>query len=387
VEAVLSGQKPDRLPFIDRLQLWYDAHRYADTMPAQYAGMTVEEVHEAVGIGHFKFVDPYALRLCGVELICRFGERMLRRETDPLISGFPTRWGSSLVPHDEAGVTEAELIAPSGRLRIGWQMAESMIGKGILPYVKEHPVKGEEDYATAIAILERADVVPLFDQVYAAKERMGGSGFVVPHLNRIPFQLALLEYVGEVPLFYALNDSPRQVHSLLDVLDELQVAILDALAGLDVLYVEFVDNLDGVITNPKLFRRYCLPAFQRYAEVLHQQGKKLGSHTDGEMRPLVDLIPETGIDVCESFSPAPLTRCTFEEAWQAWRGGPLIWGGIPSTILERTTGERDFREHVARLLEMAGAGPIILGIGDQVLHNSLIERVCVIAEAAEAHSV
>ena len=52
--------------------------------------------------------------------------------------------------------------------------------------------------------------------------------------------------------------------------------LLDALAdlaALDVPYVEFPDNLHGLMTNPKLFRDYCLPAYQKYTDILHRQGK------------------------------------------------------------------------------------------------------------------
>jgi hypothetical protein len=383
VEAVLQGVKPDRMPFVDRLDLWYEGHHYAGTMPAEFAGMTLDQIHRAVGMGRMKFINPYGLKLNGVDLICRFGDRVLRQERDPVIAGFPTRWGGGLAPRYEAGITEAELITPKGTLRIRWQVAASMIGKGISPYVIEHPIKETADFETAVDMLRRVEVVPLFDELYAEQKSFGDGGLVVPHLNRIPFQLMLLEYLGEIPLFYALHDDPRRVQRLLEVLDELQLAILDALASLDFLYVEYGDNLDGIITNPKLFRQYCLPAFQRYTDILHQQGKKVGSHTDGELRPLLNLFPETGLDVCESVSPAPLTRCPFEEAWEAWRSGPIIWGGVPSTILEETTSEPEFRAHVRRLLETIDDQPIILGIGDQVLHNSLIERVRFIAEEVE----
>jgi hypothetical protein len=49
----------------------------------------------------------------------------------------------------------------------------------------------------------------------------------------------------------------------------------------------------------------------------------------------VELLPESGLDVCESFTPQPLTELSFEEAWEKWRNGPLIWGGIPSDLLNR----------------------------------------------------
>ncbi len=185
----------------------------------------------------------------------------------------------------------------------------------------------------------------------------------------------LLEYIGELNLFYALYDNPAQVQRLLELLDEQMLEILNQLAGFAWDYVEFPDNLHSLMTNPKLFAQYCLPAFQRYTEVLHGQGKIVGSHTDGEMKPLLGLLKESGLDVCESFSPQPLTDCTFEEAWTAWQGKPIIWGGVPSPILEETVGEQAYRDYVQQLLETAGSGPVIFGVVDLFMRHNSIDRV------------
>ena len=175
---------------------------------------------------------------------------------------------------------------------------------------------------------------------------------------------------------------------LLRLLDQQMLEILRHLADLPASYVEFPDNLHGGMTNPRLFARYCLPDYQRYTGILHDQGRKVGSHTDGDVKPLLALLKESGLDVCESISPFPLTPCTFDEVWTAWRGGPIIWGGIPSPLLEEDrTDEAAFREFVARLLETVGAGPIILGVGDLVMGNNSIERVKYIAEQVGAHEL
>ncbi len=68
VLAVLEGRKPDRHPFIDRLELWYSTHERAGGLPAPYTGLSLTEVHRAVGIGQQRFVFPYALRLRGSEV-------------------------------------------------------------------------------------------------------------------------------------------------------------------------------------------------------------------------------------------------------------------------------------------------------------------------------
>lgn len=89
------------------------------------------------------------------------------------------------------------------------------------------------------------------------------------------------------------------------------------------------------------------------------------------------------MDVCESFTPAPLTACIFEEAWAAWEKGPLIWGGIPSYYLEARVPEAEFRERIEALLELVRERPIILGVADAVMSDDEVERVRWIARRVE----
>ena len=188
-------------------------------------------------------------------------------------------------------------------------------------------------------------------------------------------------------MFTALYDRPHHLDRLIQVLDQQLMEILHCLKDLESIYVEFGDNLDGMMTNPKLFEKYSLPYYQKYADLLHGQGKKVGSHTDGNLKPLLSLLAESNLDVCESFSPSPLTECTFAEAWQEWENGPMIWGGIPSPILEERTHDREFEEYIDGLLTTIGNQAIIIGVGDMVLGNNLIERVRYIAEQVEKHTL
>ena len=111
------------------------------------------------------------------------------------------------------------------------------------------------------------------------------------------------------------------------------------------------------------------------------------SHTDGNLQGLFELLKESGLGICESISPEPLTPYTFEEIWEAFRdGGPIIWGGIPSLILEEQTSEKDFIAYVDKVLSIIDEPRIVLGVGDMVLPNNAIERVQYIAERVEQHS-
>ena len=98
---------------------------------------------------------------------------------------------------------------------------------------------------------------------------------------------------------------------------------------------------------------------------------------------MLALLKESGLDVCESFSPYPLTECTFGEAWEAWRGGPLIWGGIPSPVLEASTSDEDFRHYIDDLFQIIQDKPLLLGVVDLFMYHNSIERVEAIAQRVE----
>jgi hypothetical protein len=386
VLAVMDGRLPDRLPFIDRIEIWYKGMQARGTMPPAYAGMTLNQVHQAVGIGRQKFSIPYALKLRGVDMRIRHNGELLHQETDPDVRYFPAQYPPDEIPRNRPGTSIVEYHTPRGCVSVSYVFAESMISlSGMEPYLTSHLIKDAADFGAIEYILEHADFVPRFEEFKAEEAEVGSHGFVVPCIHRIPFQQSLLEYLGEMNLFQALYDNREALDRLIHLLDLQMTEILTHLVETDLPYIEFGDNLDGMMTNPDLFREYCIPQYQKYTQMLHGAGKKAGSHTDGNLKPLVDLIPESGLNVCESFTPQPLTELLFADAWEKWQKGPLIWGGIPSDLLEERTDPADFEAFVETLLTTVGRNPIIFGVGDMVLDNNLIERVKYISDRIEAH--
>ncbi len=401
----LAGKKPDRLAFIDRLELWYSCHSRAGTLPEEFklnspgkSGSIISlftvpvspdlpvlpltEIHRRVGIGQQLQMILHARRLKGVELVMRLNGEEFLREADPVVEYFPRLFDKML--RDQPGETVAEFITPKGILTTRSVLSPENVALGAVPMMNIHPVKGPDDYPAFEYIFEHAEFILEDLQVEDTQARIGEIGFVIPMLNRIPFQQLALDHVGEISFFYMLYDNPELVDKMMHLLNEVMLEDLRQISGYPGIYVQFDDNLDGMITNPRLFKTYCLPYYQRYTEQLHAQGKKVGSHTDGNLQRLLSMLADSGLDVCESFSPAPLTECTFDEAWRAWQDkGPMIWGGIPSPILEPQTTEEDFHTFVDHILEAAQQRPMILGIGDFVMPNNLIERVSTIAERVE----
>lgn len=385
VNAVLQGRRPDRHPFVTRLEAWYKSHSRSGTLPDRFRGMSLRELHQALGVGQLKFRQPFRFHLRGVEVSASLNGEVFYRQWEPVVENFPGMW--DIVSTEKPGETSIELRTAVGRLSLRHVMLPEGVFNATDPYLKEHLIKSEEDDRVVEYILERLEYIPAYAELAEEQARLGSMGFVVPLLLRIPFQQVLLEYLGETNLFYSLYDCPERVKRLLKVLDEQMLALLDCLAEFHWAYVEFPDNLHGLMTNPRLFREYCLPAYQRYTAILHAQGKRVGSHTDGDVKLLLSLLKDSGLDVCESFSPAPLTSCTFAEAWEAWQGRPLIWGGLPSPIFEDGTSEEEFRGYIADLLERVGREAMIFGVVDLLLRHNSIARVEYVAQQLESRPI
>jgi len=49
--AVLDGKPPERIPWIPRLELWYNARKLTGTMPPEWKGLSLRQVEQALGLG------------------------------------------------------------------------------------------------------------------------------------------------------------------------------------------------------------------------------------------------------------------------------------------------------------------------------------------------
>jgi uroporphyrinogen-III decarboxylase len=182
-------------------------------------------------------------------------------------------------------------------------------------------------------------------------------------------------------------DHPARFMKLFDQLTEIDREYLRIALESPAFMVEYGDNFDGQMTNPRLFKKYCLGHLQEVSEKVHAAGKVFGSHMDGDMSLLLDLVPETGLDVVESFSPAPLTSLGFDKAWDAWHNKVLMWGTIPSTIFEEEIPQDLFENQVRNILNtVIPDGLIILGIGDQAVQRTRPDRIKLVAKLLEHYT-
>lgn len=378
IERTLLGEPCDKIPWATRLDIWHAAATRSGSLPEPFMDMDLMDIHRSLGIGRQAYAVASLMHLHGVDVSVTFNGRLIRKESSPMMN-FPLP--REYVPPLDPGDTRIVFETPAGRSFIRFRTTELSIREAGMAYLVDHLLKDDSDYAVIKWILAHAEPV-LFTKSFERTESLiGEDGFTIPVLGRTPFQHIMLDYMGEEHTIYTLADSPAKIDYLLGALEEHAHHILELGLTLPSPMVEFTDNYEGMVTSPSLFRRFCMPFLQAAADKVHAVGKVLGSHMDGNMKPLVHLIPESGIDVVESFSPAPLTRLTFTEAWKIWQGKVLMWGVIPSPIFEPHVSGEDFENWLKGMLEtLDGDNRIILGIGDQALGPTLTDRIKQVSE-------
>jgi hypothetical protein len=135
-----------------------------------------------------------------------------------------------------------------------------------------------------------------------------------------------------------------------------------------------------------MFKDYFAPWLKEAAEFFHAKGKVVQVHTDGEMKRLIPHFLETGVDVAEAWSPAPMTSVSTAELREAWGDKVTIWGGVPSIMFEPQYTDEEFDAYIMNMLEAVAPGDnFIVGMGDNLASDGKIERVGRIAELIEKH--
>jgi len=369
--AILSGQSPDRIPWIPRLQLWYDARMTQGNMPERWQGWALRDIERDLGLGApARSGRVYRTELRGVEQRIR----------------------------EEGRDTITEYITPLGAVSTRVRRSEALDEVGIEGLEVEKMIKDVADYPAVEYIIAHTDIIPTYDEFLAYDAEIGEEGLPMVQIDPDPMFRVLREFIGFDNAYYHLLDYPAEVAHLLAVLDEwageMQRVVLDSPATLILGGVHF----HAQMTPPPLFREHMLPYFQEFARRLHARGKALACHADADTSGLLELIVEAGFDMAECFVTAPMVPVTLAQAREAFGTNVssgtdvssgtrvIIWGGVPSVILGDPVSDDAFEDYMLNLFRTIAPGDaFILGVADNVMPESKIERIARISEMVEVH--
>jgi len=228
----------------------------------------------------------------------------------------------------------------------------------------EHFIKEDDDYKVIEYIFENMKINPKYEEFKLVEDNLGEDGIVCTSLGYTPFMDLFINYMGIKKLAFEIHRNTERLEGLLEVMAEKKREICKVIADSPAEIVLLGDNIDEVLIGPKLFEKYCLPYYQEYAEILHKRKKIAGSHMDGRLRKLRDLIKDSRLDFLHGFTPPPVGNLSVKEARESWNRRIALWLNIPETLFYETERLESF---VKNLLKEAAPGDgFMLGITETV---------------------
>jgi len=297
----------------------------------------------------------------------RLGEELKKMGLTPVhgVSVFREKWTNVRVRYTQRGdyvytVYETPVGSVTAKHRVNLQP-----GTGDY-WTVEHPIKRPEDYKVIDYIYRNAVIEPLRDEeVLDQMSRFGEDCVVRAWVDRTPIQKMLIELAGYRRLSVDLYRSPEFVDELYETLTDRLEKMCEIVSESPVELVWCGDNVNGIVLGPKVFEKYHLPIYRRMASILRRGGKTLMVHMDGKLNCLKHLIPASGLEVIEAFTPPPMGDLPVGEARSLWGEGVKIWINFPETVL---LGDEGYvRRYTSNLLrEIAPGRGFLIGITEDI---------------------
>ena len=344
---VAKGKSDGKVIWQPRIGCWYTDKRFAgEPLPEPYEHLSVPDIFRSLNCS----ARLYEFNAC-FERVDHPGVKRYSRKIDDM--------------HDEAVIE-----TPVGT--INSIMQKNTSNAGVFP--KKWFMETEEDLKVAIWIEENSTWrfnQDTYDQVEREWHGLGAPTMFMPRVN---VQSLYVNDMGVENATYAMVDYPDTVEAYFRALDDSHDRLIDVINASCIDIINFGDNVHAGTLPPRLFKKYVLPAYQRRNEKLHAAGKFTHAHWDGDVKPLLPLARETGLDGIEAITPVPQGDVTIEEVREALGDKMFLVDGIAAILFDTIFPEQDLIDQTKKILDLF-APRLILGISDEISSTGDIERI------------
>lgn len=396
--AALSGNIPDRIPWVADIVWWRDSREMCGELQCEYQGAQgYLRQQEDLGLcAYYNYSVPlYSQDYEDVEIEVRQGDYPIRfakailgsgrsgaelpgarsqKQSGGLSTGQRQRSGSG-----NGNSNRATLRCHEGMLTFEEKYVPESFSWGITKY----PVKTPEDLRILRQILDQRRTIPNAVAYGALRSSWGDAGYPSVLVPRSPLPALLTEWAGVENLAYLIADASEEVEKTLQVIEKANRDVFQVCIESRVPLVHFPDNLSSE-NSAGYFDRYMRSYYQRRLGELHEAGIAAVVHLDGTIKGLLPKLAEVGFDGVEALTPRPVGDTDVEELRVlAGRDDLVLWGGVPGAMFAPPFTAQDMKRHVLRVLETCGHSPFVLGTADQIPPNGDIYRCEMISEIVE----
>lgn len=319
IMAALEGRPVDRIPFVPLIG------------PYTLMDMSLD-LKEGGSMGPF---DP--LRMLEANRVLG---------TDPMIRHVPLTVATQKTIHLEmlgkfappvetrSGFEGGELLetisTPRGDLAGRWRFSDRA---GVIPHLTKFVVNDTEEMKVFHYAVDHLDTSPVAlnpDPFLKTEEAIGEDGIATSSFSNTPLMYLIEMSWGLENTYYLLNDHRDAVE---DILQKLHVSLkrhVEALSAGPAKVIIQYENTSSTLLSPAVFRRYCLPFINEYADILRSAGKIYLIHVCGKLRSFTDDFAEGRFSGIVDIAPDPTGDLPLDMAAEEIKDKVVI-GGIDAT--------------------------------------------------------
>ncbi|MAE63277.1 MAG: hypothetical protein CMJ18_03310 [Phycisphaeraceae bacterium] len=360
VQAVYEGRTPDRVPLMLDLSHWYKKNHdvFFDLTGFKEVEQDLVDLHRKVGAVVY------------IETGSHFD---IYYEDESVTSKAWT---------DDHGVFHQELTTPLGTVR-----EERVFSTKSYSYnIRKRMIENIRDMAVIAYAMTSRRCRPRYERYRAWQQAAGELGFIYSALGYSGFGFLISRYMGVENTIMAVYDHPDEVRQFVDTVNESNLRVLDEIRDepFDVLLVG--DNHDSNVQTEELFNRYTREYYSDLVRAMHDRGKYVAAHVDGEMRGFLSRLSGCGVDCIDACTPAPMFSLTAQQAREEAGPDLILSGGIPATVFGNHGTDEEFVETVKRWLDIRHHSPrLILAAGDQVPTDAPFHRIAMLSQLIDEY--
>jgi hypothetical protein len=354
--AIFEGTT-DKVLWQPRLETWIEHHIRHDTLPGRFKGLDSLGIYDALrcsvryeaGVGLEYYEEPDDIT------------RMEERQGDRVHRTITTPSGSVTTVHREI-----------------WR--DGKLGN---TRIEKYPVSSVADLKVIVDVIERTQCRANQKAHEDAAQRVGHRAEPTAFLTSSGFTNLIKEWCGLEGTFLMLHAHRDAVEAYLEACDRLDDRVIDAALQLPIRIFNLGDHATNEFTPPPILTRYMLPRWQRLSERLHQHGRFVHSHWDGNSAQIIPYLQDTGLDAVESLTPEPMCDMALEQIKAAVGDKMICLDLIPAIFFLEHYSTDFVVEFTRRVVDMF-APRLILGISDEISQIGQIEKVEAISELVDS---
>lgn len=341
-----------------RIGCWYDDKVFAgEELPGKFKGMNLVEIYRELGCSNriYEYNDCFQAE-DDVTVVRKSVERS-KFETEYII---------------ETPVGVVNCIMESNTSNAG-------------TFPKKWWIEDENDLKVMGYVLQHQTWVwkqEIYEKIY---EKWGRIGAPVIFMPRVNIQYLYIDMMGVENAVYMLTDSPDEVEEFFGILEKNQEQMIEVINQSPIQMIDFGDNLHCGMLPPYYFEKYILPAYQKRCELLHQGGKFVYAHWDGDTKSILQYARQTGLDGIEAITPKPQGDVTLQEVKEALGNDMWLIDGLAAILFDERYPLEELKAQVQECIELF-APKLILGISDELSSTGDMERVRMVGEMVEQYN-